>query len=295
MLHKWRYGPTLLLSFFVVVASISAQDQKADDQEKKEQDDTKTFAGIMADYNKQYSAFMSAYRKERDPQKRRAIVNEMLPKKEDFAEQVFEIVKADPASEESFKALSWVQDRVRDAKVRKQAMSLLLKHHIESEQFGSLAMSISRGRAPSKQTEDTLKSIIEKNPHDNVKGMTTFAYMRYIESVKSYTGNEQVLNRLERMGDTAAVEYLKSRDQKELTATFEALVKSIKDNYADIKSSSRNNVTLGQRADAIIFARDRLQIGMTVPEITAEDVDGIEFNLSDYRGKVVFLDFWGDW
>ena len=25
------------------------------------------------------------------------------------------------------------------------------------------------------------------------------------------------------------------------------------------------------------------------------DLDGVEFKLSDYRGKVVFLDFWGDW
>lgn len=31
------------------------------------------------------------------------------------------------------------------------------------------------------------------------------------------------------------------------------------------------------------------------PEITGEDVDGTEFKLSDYRGKVVVLDFWGFW
>ena len=26
-----------------------------------------------------------------------------------------------------------------------------------------------------------------------------------------------------------------------------------------------------------------------------EDLAGVEFKLSDYRGKVVFLDFWGHW
>ncbi|MBT7257007.1 MAG: redoxin domain-containing protein [Planctomycetaceae bacterium] len=31
------------------------------------------------------------------------------------------------------------------------------------------------------------------------------------------------------------------------------------------------------------------------PEIAAEDIDGVKFKLSDYRGKVVVLDFWGDW
>jgi len=36
-------------------------------------------------------------------------------------------------------------------------------------------------------------------------------------------------------------------------------------------------------------------IGEMVPEIEAEDIDGVRFKLSDYRGQVVVLDFWGDW
>ncbi|HMC63847.1 MAG TPA: hypothetical protein VKI65_02805 [Gemmataceae bacterium] len=32
-----------------------------------------------------------------------------------------------------------------------------------------------------------------------------------------------------------------------------------------------------------------------VPEIEAEDLDGQKFKLSDYRGKVVLIDFWGHW
>jgi hypothetical protein len=37
------------------------------------------------------------------------------------------------------------------------------------------------------------------------------------------------------------------------------------------------------------------QVGETAPEIKGEDIDGIPFTLSDYRGKVVVLDFWGHW
>lgn len=36
-------------------------------------------------------------------------------------------------------------------------------------------------------------------------------------------------------------------------------------------------------------------IGQTAPDIDGEDIDGVRFKLSDYRGKVVVLDFWGDW
>jgi len=37
------------------------------------------------------------------------------------------------------------------------------------------------------------------------------------------------------------------------------------------------------------------QIGEPAPEIVGEDIDGVPFKLSDYRGMVVVLDFWGDW
>jgi hypothetical protein len=52
---------------------------------------------------------------------------------------------------------------------------------------------------------------------------------------------------------------------------------------------------LALRARAPAFERSRLQIGMPVPDIVGEDLDGVPFKLSDYRGKVVVIDFWGDW
>jgi len=38
-----------------------------------------------------------------------------------------------------------------------------------------------------------------------------------------------------------------------------------------------------------------LRVGKEAPDIVAKDLDGKEFKLSDYRGKVVLLDFWGNW
>jgi hypothetical protein len=37
------------------------------------------------------------------------------------------------------------------------------------------------------------------------------------------------------------------------------------------------------------------EVGQEAPEIEGEDIDGKTFKLSDYRGKVVVLDFWGHW
>ena len=43
------------------------------------------------------------------------------------------------------------------------------------------------------------------------------------------------------------------------------------------------------------YQLQNLRIGMVAPDIVAKDFDGVEFKLSDYRGKVVVLDFWGNW
>lgn len=45
----------------------------------------------------------------------------------------------------------------------------------------------------------------------------------------------------------------------------------------------------------LIYEAALLEPGLPAPEIAGEDLDGVPFRLSDYRGKVVLLDFWGDW
>jgi hypothetical protein len=37
------------------------------------------------------------------------------------------------------------------------------------------------------------------------------------------------------------------------------------------------------------------RLGEVAPEIDGEDIEGVRFCLGDYRGKVVVLDFWGNW
>jgi peroxiredoxin len=57
---------------------------------------------------------------------------------------------------------------------------------------------------------------------------------------------------------------------------------------------------IGQAHDADVVAPARrmvstLTIGKVAPDIEGKDLDGVDFHLSDYRGKVVVLLFTGDW
>lgn len=37
------------------------------------------------------------------------------------------------------------------------------------------------------------------------------------------------------------------------------------------------------------------RVGMTAPDIQGEDLEGVPFKLSDYRGKVAVVSFWASW
>jgi thiol-disulfide isomerase/thioredoxin len=52
---------------------------------------------------------------------------------------------------------------------------------------------------------------------------------------------------------------------------------------------------LGALAEAELYEFEHLAVGMVAPEIEGVDEDGVPFKLSDYRGKVVAIDFWGYW
>lgn len=50
-----------------------------------------------------------------------------------------------------------------------------------------------------------------------------------------------------------------------------------------------------ERAAGYIFEMEHLQIGMKAPDLAGEDVEGHTIKLSQFRGQVVVLDFWGFW
>jgi AhpC/TSA family len=53
--------------------------------------------------------------------------------------------------------------------------------------------------------------------------------------------------------------------------------------------------TLGDNIKNELFVLQHLVVGKVALDIVGEDTDGKQFKLSDYRGKVVMLDFWGHW
>ena len=73
-----------------------------------------------------------------------------------------------------------------------------------------------------------------------------------------------------------------------------AMLEELLEKYADVPCRLS---TFGALAHAHLnpHPAEALEIGKPAPEIVGADVDGNPMKLSDYRGKVVVLDFWGHW
>jgi thiol-disulfide isomerase/thioredoxin len=92
-----------------------------------------------------------------------------------------------------------------------------------------------------------------------------------------------------------------TRRQREL----EALLKEPTPNWngQPLTDEGRRNIerllarkkTLGQEAEARLDEMFNLAVGKSAPEIDGVDIEGNPLKLSDYKGKVVVLVFWGTW
>jgi hypothetical protein len=77
-------------------------------------------------------------------------------------------------------------------------------------------------------------------------------------------------------------------------ASTDAERKAAEKDLRDVAGLSKDEDLLAQAKDAL-FEIEHLQVGCTAPDIVGVDVEGVPMKLSDHRGKVVLLDFWGFW
>jgi hypothetical protein len=87
----------------------------------------------------------------------------------------------------------------------------------------------------------------------------------------------------------------KFKESRELQAECEKLFERAVRDFGDVKLAARDlsdRNTVGAKAKGELFGLRHLALGKQAPEMEGQDQDGKHFKLSDYKGKVVLLDFW---
>ncbi len=89
--------------------------------------------------------------------------------------------------------------------------------------------------------------------------------------------------------------WIETNEEAPLAKAKQGLERLAKEFGTEKDPSSRTGETFEVTSKQKLEMLQKFGIGAVAPEIEGEDISGVAFKLSDYRGKVVLLDFWGNW
>ena len=137
---------------------------------------------------------------------------------------------------------------------------------------------------PSAEAENLLIQLAEKSPHENVRAAASWSIIGFYQGLSEY----QTVAKEDPTMDVPAFVTEFDTSKFDLETTMEKFV-------ADFGQMKFKGKTYAEIVEPELFVLKNLSVGKVAPEIEGIDLDDKSFKLSDYRGKVVLLDFWGDW
>ena len=189
----------------------------------------------------------------------------------------------------------WPVERVGRDEARPRAFALRERDHLRSDRLGPLCERISYGLCA--EYESFLRAVLEKNPHREVRARACLALAHYLNNRAlrlDLVRDQPALAR--EFADLYGKDYLDALRGQEHTgavAEAEALFERAARDYGDMKLP--DGETVAEKAGPELFGIRHLSVGKVAPEIEGADQDGVRFKLSDYRGKVLLLDFWSEY
>lgn len=224
--------------------------------------DAVTYASLVSQYDEAVLQWKKAVSQETDRAKKRALRKqkpavEFYPKFAEFADRG------------EGRALIWMMERCKDAgqksreskETRSRLAARLVKEHVNDECFA-----------------DALPVIFKNKSSIGIEGLEAL-------SNQIFDTCESKVTKAQTMSHLAGV-FSRSKKGGHMDKG-EALYKRLETEFSeDVLSQALS----GQR-----FRDMFLRVGKVAPDFDAETADGEAFKLSDYRGKVTLIDFWGFW
>lgn len=182
--------------------------------------------------------------------------------------------------------------------VQDRAIGLLAREHAQRPGFGQYCRFLAM-RYYSPAVDPFIRAVLAKHPDrkDRAGACLALADMLRIKAhwarhFRAYP--EQIKSSKDEHGATAIARFLREADPDGVKKEAEAAYERVARDFGDVRLADSDR-TLGEIASGELNALRNLNIGQVAPDIEAVDVDGRQFKLSDYRGKVVVLVFSGEW
>jgi len=184
--------------------------------------------------------------------------NAIMPMARETAQQAMKLIESAPQSDVAKEVYLWTLRSAPQTPEAAAAATLMIEHFADSPEMAQLLPLIGRD---SRNLDALLK--VAKDP--TIRALAMFSLARGLSNDESPAAEKRAIE----------------------------LLREIVAKHAKVEDARRQ--PLGPQAERLLFAVENLKIGKVAPDIKGVDLDGVDFKLSDYRGKVVVLDFWGDW
>lgn len=220
-----------------------------------------------------------------------------MPDAQAYLASVRAIVEEDPSDPAVIDAAQWVAINAPTPDALAWFAKVIEEHHLERPELAELCEILgARGES------GLLAKALERSPHADVRARACLALAAAKHEDIEYS------RRIARAGPDGldlwaghfGAERLAALRALDVAATereVEALLERAANEFGGvvIGQGTKRETTVAERAETELFEIRNLAVGKTAPEIEGVDLDGEPLKLSDYRGKVVLLDFWGNW
>ena len=228
---------------------------------------------------RQYKALLKAYKEEEDAR--------------EFAGRFLQLAIEHPKDAVAVDSLCWIAVHVLRGAELGRALVLLKQQHLSSKKLAPVCEALERKQ--SLPSEELLRGALARSPHRDVRTQACFSLARFLEqkvTLRSKLAAQSELKpRFEQFYGKEFTRLLVSLEPATTARETEQLYTRVIKDFADVSRGK----AIGSRAARALFRIQHLSVGRPAPEISGQDIDGKAFRLSDYRGKVVLVDFWGHW
>ena len=300
---------------FIAIALVSslalgASDLRADDPATTTP--RRKYQVVLEDFEAAKRACASKFETATTEEQRRKLRAES-PGPEDYYGRLLALAEAHPEDAAAVDALVWIvatstngYDAFKDRGVRiKRAMDILAGDHVDDPRVGCVCLELTEAATPLR--DEFLHTIHAKCTDRRNKGRACLALGEFLlaksETVSRLKGTSggEVMRRVKAESPHRLPYYEKllREDPGVLARQGEQLLERAITQYGEMAYDptilSKGGKTLADVARAELRRLRNLAVGQRPPEIEGRDVDGNQFQLSDYRGRVVLLTFSGNW
>ncbi len=282
----------IVASVFLITPNIRAQEGT----EKSAEATAEKVRGLEQEYSAAKKEWLADYRAASKEDRAELMSSRPLPAT--WFPKFYAILEANPKAGAAARAGMWiVSNRAARGSDLAKTLGILQVHHVDNQGMDRICSSLSRN--PSQSVVKFLKTVAAKSPHTDIRGIACLNLAMCLKNQadtvrKLKTGDESQLRRVVDTFGRETVDILKNADADEIEKAAESYFAKVTETpeYADV--TFRRSL-IAETAEASLFEMRNLGIGKVAPEIDGEDIEANPIKLSDYRGKVVVLDFWGDW